>query len=118
MLSDKGIGALVVTGANGEILGIISERDIVRAIAREGAASLDHAVSRYMTAKVVTTHEKATLESLMDTMTAGRLRHVPVVENDRLIGLISIGDVVKHYVAGIQTEQWALKEYISNAGAY
>ncbi len=53
MLSDKGIGALVVTGANGEILGIISERDIVRAIAREGAASLDHAVSRYMTAKVV-----------------------------------------------------------------
>ena len=118
MLSDKGIGALVVTGANGQVLGIISERDIVRAIAREGAASLDHAVSRYMTAKVVTAREKATLDSLMETMTAGRLRHVPVVENDRLVGLVSIGDVVKHYVAGIQTEMWAQKEYIANAGAY
>ena len=118
MLSNRGIGALVVTGANGDVLGIISERDIVLALANDGAAALDHAVSRYMTAKVVTAGEKAPLNSLMDTMTTERIRHVPVIENDRLVGLVSIGDVVKHYVAGIQTEQWALKEYIANAGAY
>lgn len=115
ILSDKGIGAIVVTGANGEVLGIISERDIVRAVARLGAPALDHAVSRHMTAKVVTTHEKATVDSLMETMTAGRFRHVPVVENGRLVGLISIGDAVKHYVAEIETEQRALKEYIASA---
>ena len=115
MLIDKGIGAVVVTGTNGEVLGIISERDIVRAIARQGAAALDHAVSRHMTAKVITTRERATLNSLMETMTAGRFRHVPVVENDRLVGLVSIGDVVKHHVADIETEQRALKEYIATA---
>ena len=115
MLSDKGIGAIVVTGADGEVLGIISERDIVRAIARQGAAALDHAVSRYMTAKVITTCERATLNSLMEAMTAERFRHVPVVENDRLVGLVSIGDVVKHHVADIETEQRALKEYIASA---
>lgn len=115
MLSDKGIGAIVVTGANGEVLGIVSERDVVRAIAQQGAAALDHAVSRYMTAKVVTTRERATVDSLMETMTAGRFRHVPVVENERLVGLISIGDVVKHHVAEIETEQRALKEYIATA---
>jgi CBS domain-containing protein len=115
MLSDKGIGAIVVTGADGRLLGIISERDIVRAIARQGAAALDHAASRYMTAKVVTTDERATLDSLMEIMTGGRFRHVPVVENDRLVGLVSIGDVVKHHIADIETEQRALKEYIATA---
>ena len=115
MLSDKGIGAIVVTGANGEVLGIVSERDIVRAVARQGAVALDHAVSRYMTTKVVTTNERATIDSLMETMTTGRFRHIPVVESDRLVGLVSIGDVVKHYVAEIETEQRALKEYIASA---
>jgi CBS domain-containing protein len=116
MLIDKGIGAIVVTGANGEVLGIISERDIVRAIARHNPAALDHAVSRYMTTKVITTCERATVDSLMEMMTAGRFRHVPVVENDRLVGLVSIGDVVKHHVADIETEERALKEYIASAG--
>jgi CBS domain-containing protein len=115
ILSDKGIGAIVVTGANGQVLGIISERDIVRAVARHGAAALDHATSRHMTAKVVTTHEGATLDSLMEVMTGGRFRHVPVVENERLVGLVSIGDVVKHRVADIETEQQALKDYIATA---
>ena len=115
MLSDKGIGAIVVTSVNAEVLGIISERDIVRAIAQQGAAALDHAISRYMTAKVVTTHEKATIDSLMETMTTRRSRHVPVIENDCLVGLVSIGDVVKHYVAEIETEQQALKDYIASA---
>ena len=115
MLSDKGIGAIVVTSVNAEVLGIISERDIVRAIAQQGAAALDHAISRYMTAKVVTTHEKATIDSLMETMTTRRSRHVPVIENDCLVGLVSIGDVVKHYVSEIETEQQALKDYIASA---
>ena len=116
MLSEKGIGAIVVTGANGEVRHrSLSENAIVRAIARQGAAALDHAVSRHMTAKVITTRERATLDLLMETMTAGRFRHVPVVENDRLVGLVSIGDVVKHRVADIETEQRALKEYIASA---
>ena len=115
ILSDKGIGAIVITGANGEVVGIVSERDIVRAVARYGALALDHAVSRHMTAKVVTTHERAPLDSLMEVMTGGRFRHVPVVENGRLVGLISIGDVIKHHVADIETEQQALKDYIATA---
>ncbi|HWG06348.1 MAG TPA: CBS domain-containing protein [Beijerinckiaceae bacterium] len=115
MLCDKGIGAIVVTGADGQVLGIISERDIVRAAARHGAAALDHAVSRHMTAKVITTDERATLDTLMEVMTGGRFRHVPVVENNRLVGLVSIGDVVKHHVADIETEQRALKDYIATA---
>lgn len=115
ILSDKGIGAIVVTGADGQVLGILSERDIVRAVAVHGADALDHAVSRHMTAKVITTDERATLDSLMEAMTGGRFRHVPVVENDRLVGLISIGDVVKHHVADIETEQQALKDYIATA---
>lgn len=115
MLCDRGIGAVIVTGDDGEVLGVVSERDVVRVIARQGGAALDHPVSRYMTAKVFTTTEKATLDSLMEMMTVGRFRHVPVVENDRLVGLVSIGDVVKHYVADIETEQRALKEYITRA---
>ncbi len=115
MLSDRGIGAIVITGADGYVLGIISERDIVRAMARYGGAALDHAVSRHMTAKVITTDERATLDSLMEVMTGGRFRHVPVVENSRLVGLVSIGDVVKHHVADIETEQRALKDYIATA---
>lgn len=115
MLSDKGIGAVVLTDASGRVLGLVSERDIVRAIARHGAAALDHPVSRHMIAKVISTHEKATADSLMETMTTRRCRHVPVIENDRLVGLVSIGDVVKHYVAEIETEQQVLKEYIASA---
>jgi CBS domain-containing protein len=117
LLNDKGIGAVVVTGANGtngEVLGIISERDIVKAIAQHGVAALGHAVSRHMTAKVVTTREKVTVDSLMEIMTAGRFRHVPVVESGSLVGLISIGDAVKYYVAEIETEQRAMKDYIAS----
>ncbi|MBX9740457.1 MAG: CBS domain-containing protein [Beijerinckiaceae bacterium] len=115
LLSEKGIGALIITGPGDEVLGIVSERDIVRAVARQGATALDDAVSRHMTAKVVTASENATVNSMMEQMTAGRFRHVPIVEGGRLVGLISIGDVVKSRLEEFEAEQQALKDYIATA---
>lgn len=115
LLSDKGIGALVVTGSDREVLGIVSERDVVRAVARQGDAALDDAVSKHMTARVVTASETATINSMMRQMTTGRFRHVPVVEDGRLVGLVSIGDVVKSRLEEFEVEQQALKDYIATA---
>lgn len=115
ILSQRRIGAVVVVGADGVVLGIASERDIVRAVARQGAAALDDAVSRHMTAKVVTTTEDGTVKRLMEQMTAGRFRHVPVIREGRLDGLISIGDVVKYRLEEVETEHRALREYIATA---
>ena len=115
LLAEKSIGAVVVTGADNEVLGILSERDIVLAIANAGASALDDAVSRHMTAHVVTAGQGAGITSVMELMTQGRFRHVPIVEAGRLAGLISIGDVVKHRIAEIETEHRALREYIATA---
>ncbi|MGY2049932.1 CBS domain-containing protein [Methylobacterium sp. JK268] len=115
LLAEKGIGALVVSDAGLAVLGIISERDIIRAIARHGAACLDHPVSRYMTGRVVTCTRATAIEEVMEIMTDGRFRHVPVVEEERLVGLVSIGDVVKHRIALVEAEQQALREYIATA---
>jgi CBS domain-containing protein len=115
MLADKAIGALIVTGADGELLGIISERDIVRALARGGAAALGEAVSRHMTAKIVTATEEMTIVAVMEEMTNGRFRHVPVIKQGRVNGLVSIGDVVKYRLAEVEGEQRALREYIATA---
>ena len=95
LLAERRIGALVVTGADRRIVGILSERDIVRALAQQGARVLDTPVSEVMTRKVVTCIENETLQDLMERMTAGKFRHLPVVEQGRLVGIISIGDVVK-----------------------
>jgi CBS domain-containing protein len=115
LLGEKGIGAVVVADASRQVLGILSERDIVRAISRNGAAALDQAVSKYMTAKVFTVGEDAAVETVMETMTNGRFRHVPVVTEGKLVGLVSIGDVVKHHVNEIENEHRALREYIATA---
>ncbi len=115
LLAERRIGALVVTGANSEVLGILSERDIVRAVGLTGATSLDDAVSRHMTAKVVSCSEAMDLNDLMDAMTSGRFRHMPVVENGRLGGIVSIGDVVKHRVAVIEADARAMRDYIAMA---
>src|SRR5476651_511489 len=104
LLSSKGIGAVVVADAGKNVLGIISERDIMRAIAATGASALGESVSRHMTAKVFTVTEDTAIDSVMQTMTNGRFRHVPVVSNGKLIGLVSIGDVVKHHVNEIESE--------------
>jgi len=111
-LAQKRIGAIVVMGASGRIDGIISERDVIRVIAERGAACLEEPVARSMTRTVQTCDVADTLDELMAIMTAGRFRHLPVVEDDALAGIVSIGDVVKHHIAEVEMEASALKGYI------
>ena len=115
MLAERRIGALVITGAEGRVIGILSERDIVRALAQSGADALQHPVSDVMTRKVVTCSERDTIAELMEQMTHGKFRHVPVVEQDRLVGIISIGDVVKRRVEELEHHEAALEDYIRTA---
>jgi CBS domain-containing protein len=115
LLSSKGIGAVVVADASKNVLGIISERDIMRAIGATGADALGEPVSRHMTAKVFTVTEDTAINAVMETMTNGRFRHVPVVSDGKLVGLVSIGDVVKYHVNEIETEHRALRDYIATA---
>ncbi|WP_374547745.1 CBS domain-containing protein [Rhodoblastus sp.] len=115
LLAEKGIGAVIVTGGNGEVLGILSERDIVRAVGRHGVGALQESVSKYMTSKVVTTGMDEAIDHVMEQMTAGRFRHLPVIHNGKLVGVVSIGDVVKHRIDAIESEHRALREYIATA---
>lgn len=114
-LSEKRIGAVAVMGADGSLVGILSERDIIRALGELGAGALESAVSRSMTSKVVTCRPQTSVDELMEIMTTGRFRHVPVVENGRVTGIVSIGDVVKHRVAAIEAESQAMRDYIAMA---
>ena len=91
----------------------MKRRDVVRALAQSGPAALDHAISKHMTAKVATGRESDTLQDLMSQMTLGKFRHVPIVEQGRLIGIVSIGDVVKYRLAEIEAETQAMRDYIS-----
>lgn len=113
MLSEKRIGAIVVSVDGAVVGGILSERDIIRALAKEGGSSLEARVSRYMTSDVITCGRNADMDHLMQVMTTGKFRHIPVVEDGRLVGIVSIGDVVKRRLAEIETEHLALKEYIA-----
>ena len=115
LLAAKGVGAVVVSDAALSVLGILSERDVVRVIASHGASALEDPVSHYMTPKVITVTPEDTIEHVMQTMTTGRFRHVPVVENGRLTGIVSIGDVVKRHVNALDSERQALREYITTA---
>ena len=114
-LASRGVGAVVVSDAAHAVLGIVSERDIVRAIGAGSSSVLEEPVSRYMTAKVTTVNENASIDRVMELMTAGRFRHLPVVEDGRLVGIVSIGDVVKRHVNAIESEQRALRDYIATA---
>jgi CBS domain-containing protein len=114
ILSERRIGAVLVM-SGGRIEGILSERDIVRVLGERGAAALDEPVSAVMTRKVVSCREKDTVSSLMERMTSGKFRHLPVVEDDKVVGLISIGDVVKWRVKEFESEQEALQNYIKTA---
>lgn len=114
-LSEKRIGAVIVMGADGALVGILSERDIIRALGELGPGALESAVSRSMTSKVVTCRPQTSVDELMEIMTTGRFRHVPVVENGRVTGIVSIGDVVKHRVAAIEAESKAMRDYIAMA---
>ena len=115
ILTERGIGAVVVTRGGGAVLGIISERDVVRAIAARGAAGLSEQVERYMTPDVVTCTRQAPINELMEIMTSRKFRHVPDIDQGRLAGIVSIGDIVKQRVAEIEAEQEALREYIATA---
>jgi CBS domain-containing protein len=115
ILTDNRIGAALVLGADRHIVGILSERDIVRVIAERGAAVLDEPVSRTMTRKVSTCNDSETISSIMERMTAGKFRHLPVVDQGRLVGIVSIGDVVKHRLQEMERESMAMRDYILTA---
>jgi CBS domain-containing protein len=115
LLAERKIGAALILGADRYISGIISERDIVRALAERGAAVLDEPVSGTMTRKVMTCNEGESVASIMERMTAGKFRHLPVVDQGRLVGLVSIGDIVKHRVHEMERESGAMRDYIMTA---
>ena len=115
LLGKRRVGALVVADAAGAVLGILSERDVVRALSLHAADALAAPVSRFMTADPVTVGEDADLDDLMQAMTQGRFRHLPVVEGGRLVGIVSIGDVVKRHVDDLHHERDSLREYIATA---
>jgi len=115
LLAEKRIGAALILGADRRIVGIISERDVVRALADGGAGALDEPVSRTMTRKVETCTESETVASLMERMTAGKFRHMPVVDQGRLAGVVSIGDIVKHRLLEMERESVAMRDYIMTA---
>jgi CBS domain-containing protein len=115
LLAERHIGAALVLGVDRRIAGIVSERDIVHALAERGAAALDDPVSRVMTRKVSTCAERETVSSIMARMTEGKFRHVPVVEQGRVVGIVSIGDVVKHRLHEMERDSAAMRDYILTA---
>src|SRR5262245_14713218 len=115
ILSQRRIGALVVLGPGQRVIGIVSERDVVRALAEEGSGALKQPLSQVMTRKVSTCTEADTVSAIMEQMTTGKFRHIPVVEQERLIGIVSIGDVVKHRLMEMEHESEALRDYIQTA---
>jgi CBS domain-containing protein len=115
-LAEHHIGALLIQDSGGALAGIFSERDLVRAVAEDGPLALSRAIGVYMSRQVTTCHESDTVEELMEMMTCGRFRHVPVLdERQRLTGMISIGDVVKTRIAETLSEANSLRDYISAA---
>ena len=115
ILSARRIGAIVLTGADRRIVGILSERDVVRVLGEKGPSALDAPISEVMTRKVTTCSMRDTVAELMERMTDGKFRHVPVLEGGRLVGIISIGDVVKHRLKEMERDQEAMRDYIQTA---
>ncbi|WP_105415863.1 CBS domain-containing protein [Neorhizobium sp. T25_27] len=113
ILNDKKIGAVVVIGMEGRIAGIFTERDLVRAVAGKGAAVLDQPVKSTMTTSVQRCKDETTVDELMGMMSSGRFRHVPVEQDGKLAGIISIGDVVKSRIREIELEAEQIKAYIA-----
>ena len=115
LLGRRRVGALVVADAAGAVLGILSERDVVRALGLHGPHALAQPLSQHMTANPVTVGEDADLDDVMRTMTDGRFRHLPVVVDGRLAGIVSIGDVVKRHLDDLHHERDSLRDYIATA---
>ena len=114
LLSERKIGAVLVM-TDHHLDGILSERDIVRVIGERGAGALDEPVQAVMTRKVISCKPSDTVGAIMEKMTSGKFRHLPVMEGDRIVGLISIGDVVKWRLREFEHEQEALRDYIATA---
>ena len=114
-LAEHKIGALLVLGPDRRLIGILSERDIVRVLAERGASMLPQPLAQVMTRKVVTCSQSDTVGVLMELMTTGKFRHLPVIEDEKVIGVVSIGDVVKHRLQEIEQESAALRDYIQSA---
>ncbi|GFO82496.1 CBS domain-containing protein [Methyloceanibacter sp.] len=112
-LGEHKIGCIVIVDDGGNVTGIVSERDIVRELARIGAPVMEEPVEVCMTKSVMTCREADTIDRLMGEMTAHRFRHMPVVERGRLVGLVSIGDVVRMRIAEAEMEAAAMREYIA-----
>ncbi len=115
MLANHRIGALLVLGPDRRVIGIISERDVVRTLGEHGAQALRQPLSQVMTRKVVTCGQKETVGTIMERMTTGKFRHVPVIEQEQVVGIISIGDVVKYRLHEMEQESAALRDYIQSA---
>lgn len=115
LLGLRRIGAAVVTRADRTILGILSERDIVRLIGERGADALAMNVREAMTSKVSTCRETSTINEVMEVMTHGRFRHLPVEKGGKLDGIVSIGDVVKRRIEDVEREAEQIREYIATA---
>ena len=116
-LSEKRIGCMLVLADNGKLDGVVSERDIVRALGEAGDACLDDTVATIMTSDVITCSPEDTDDQVLDKMTSGRFRHLPVFQNDELKGLISIGDVVKARIESLKSENEELENMIRSATA-
>jgi CBS domain-containing protein len=116
LLKAKRIGAVVVIDRDGSLCGIISERDLARGLADHGAKLLEMRVSELMTAEVVTCAPDDGIDRLMQQMTERRVRHLPVIEDGKLAGIISIGDVVKHRLQELEAEAHMLHDYIAGTG--
>jgi CBS domain-containing protein len=115
VLAEHRIGAVVVSSDGTTVDGIVSERDIVRALADRGAAVISEPVSEIMTSEVQTCTPETPVVELMSVMTHGRFRHVPVVVDDRLVAIVSIGDIVKNRVGELEIERDSLTSYITSA---
>jgi CBS domain-containing protein len=115
LLAQHGIGCIVIEGDDGKVAGIVSERDLMRAMGQAGPEVLKKPVSDFMTKTVVTARKADTVERIMSEMTVHRFRHMPVVERGRLLGLVSIGDLVKIHLADAEFEAAAMRQYITVA---
>jgi CBS domain-containing protein len=120
ILDEQGIGAVVITSADQHLLGILSERDIVRTLASNARVAgscqfCEQPVAQVMTRQVETCKESDTVYEIMERMTTGKFRHLPVIEHGKLVGIVSIGDVVKHRLGEMAFESNALREYVMTA---
>lgn len=113
LLHERRVGAMVVLDPSGSVVGIVSERDVIRVLGRDGPAALDSRIADCMTADVIFAEPGETVDALLGRMTDRRIRHLPVCRAERLAGIVSIGDLVKAKIAEVEAESQGLKAYIS-----